>query len=99
MTAPASPILVIKLGALGDFVQSLGPFAAIRRHHAGDPITLLTIRPFAQFASASGYFDQVWEDPHPAVFEIGKWLDLRRRLRSGGFARIYDLQTSDRSSF
>ena len=33
-------ILVIKLGALGDFVQALGPFAAIRRHHAGDRITL-----------------------------------------------------------
>ena len=26
-------ILVIRLGALGDFVQSFGPFAAIRAHH------------------------------------------------------------------
>jgi len=26
-------ILVIKLAALGDFVQALGPMAAIRKHH------------------------------------------------------------------
>ncbi len=32
MTAPGpSRVLVIKLAALGDFVQALGPFAAIRR--------------------------------------------------------------------
>ena len=32
MTAPASKqrILVIRLGALGNIIQSLGPFAAIR---------------------------------------------------------------------
>jgi len=35
-------ILVIKLGALGDFVQVLGPMPEIRRHHADDRITLLT---------------------------------------------------------
>ena len=28
-------ILVIKLGALGDFAQAFGPFAAIRAHHPG----------------------------------------------------------------
>ena len=31
-------VLIIKLGALGDFVQALGPVPAIRRHHAGDEI-------------------------------------------------------------
>ena len=30
----AARILVVKLGALGDFVQAFGPFAAIRQHHA-----------------------------------------------------------------
>ena len=46
-------ILIIKLGALGDFIQALGPFAAIRRHHADAHITLLTTDPFAAFAAAS----------------------------------------------
>jgi len=59
----SSRILVIKLGALGDIVQALGPFAAIRRHHADDEITLLTTLPFAEFLKRSPYFDQVWVDP------------------------------------
>ncbi|MEC7538546.1 MAG: ADP-heptose--LPS heptosyltransferase, partial [Pseudomonadota bacterium] len=40
------PVLVIKLGALGDFVQALGPFSAIRAHHADQRIALLTTPPF-----------------------------------------------------
>ena len=35
-------ILVIKLGALGDMVQALGPMAAIRRYHADVQVTALT---------------------------------------------------------
>ena len=45
-------VLVIKLGALGDFVQGFGPFAAIRAHHPTAHITLLTTRPFAALAEA-----------------------------------------------
>jgi ADP-heptose:LPS heptosyltransferase len=90
-------ILVIRLSALGDFIQALGPFAAIRQHHAGDRITLLTTRPFAGFARELGYFDEVLVDDRPAPLALGGWLALRRRLRQGGFDRVYDLQTSHRS--
>jgi ADP-heptose:LPS heptosyltransferase len=93
-----APILVIRLGALGDFVQSTGPFAAIRAHHAGARIVLLTTKPFAAFAAASPYFDEVWVDERPKFWQVGKLMRLRRKLRSGGFGRVYDLQTSDRSS-
>lgn len=97
--ARAARILVIKLGALGDFVQALGPCAAIRRHHAGAHIVLLTTAPFEELARASGLFDEIWRDDKPGVLAPGRWLALRRRLRAGGFARVYDLQTSDRSGF
>lgn len=98
MTGTAGPILVIKLGALGDFIQALGPFQAIRRHHAGSPITLLTTEPFADLARMSPYFDRVWPIGRPR--KLGAWLQLRRVLREGvPFARVYDLQTSDRSAF
>jgi len=92
-------VLVIKLGALGDVVQALAPFAAIRAHHAGAHITLLTTGPFTTFAEACGSFDEVWTDNRPKAGEIGKWRALRRRLRGAAFSRVYDLQTSDRSSF
>jgi ADP-heptose:LPS heptosyltransferase len=92
-------ILVIKHGALGDFVLATGPFQAIRAAHLGDHITLLTTAPYAAFARASGYFDDVWVDDRPGLFAPGKLLALRRRLVAGDFARVYDLQTSDRSSF
>lgn len=92
-------ILVIKLGALGDFVQAFGPFAAIRAHHPGAQVTLLTTRPFAELAAASPWFDHVWVDDKPKFWQFGRVAALRARLRSGRFDRVYDLQTSDRSSW
>jgi ADP-heptose:LPS heptosyltransferase len=91
-------ILVIKLGALGDFVQAMGPAAAIRAHHPDAEITLLTSAPFNDLAQMSPYFDRVWIDERPGRFDVAGWLRLRRRLRDGHFQRIYDLQTSSRSS-
>lgn len=91
-------ILVIRLGALGDFVQSSGPFAAIRAHHPGARITLLTTRPFADLARRSPWFDEVWPDGRPSWRAPGALLALARRLRGAGFDRVYDLQTSSRSS-
>jgi ADP-heptose:LPS heptosyltransferase len=95
----ADSILVIKLSALGDFVQAFGPFAAIRAHHKAAHITLLTTRPYEDFARASPWFNDVWVDRRPRFWQIGALLDLRRRLRSRPFAMVYDLQTSDRSSW
>ena len=102
MTAAAGEptrILVIKHGALGDFILALGPLAAIRGAHPKAQITLLTTGPFQALAEASGYVDRVWLDERPKWHAVGRWLALRRRLRQGGFQRVYDLQTSDRSSF
>lgn len=98
MTKPEK-ILVIKLGALGDFVQALGPMAAIRRHHPDADITLLTTKPFEALAQASGYFDHVQIDRRPKWFDLSGWWDLRRWLRQGGFSRVYDLQNNDRTAF
>ncbi len=92
-------ILVIKLAALGDFVQAMGPFAAIRAHHPDAHITLLTSPPFIELAHKTELFDRVWGDSKPRGAALRRWLALRRMLRSGDFERVYDLQTSDRSSF
>lgn len=92
-------ILVIKLGALGDFIQALGPMAAIRKHHPKSHITIMTTKPFEGFAHDCGYFDDVWIDERPKLLNIGSWVALRQKLNGGHFNRVYDLQNNDRTGF
>lgn len=89
-------ILVVKLGALGDFVLAFGPFAAIRARHAGDHVALLTTAPFAPLARAAPWFDEVLVDARPRWWDLPGLAGLRRQLR--GWDLVYDLQTSGRSS-
>ena len=91
-------ILVIKLGALGDVVLALGPFEAIRKHHPKAHIVLLTTTAFKDFLQSSGYFDEIWTDNRPGFWKISEWRKLKSKLRGANFTRVYDLQTSDRSS-
>jgi len=98
VAAAGERILVIKLGALGDVVQATGPFAAIRAHHPDAHITLLTTAPYGDFLAASGWFDAIELDRRPGWRDPGGWLALGRRLRGGGYRRVYDLQTSGRSN-
>lgn len=96
---PHKKILIIKLGALGDFVQALGPMAAIRHHHPDADITLLTTSPFVSFGLGCGYVNHVWTDKRPKWKDVKGWLDLRRKLLSEDFDRVYDLQNNDRTAF
>jgi ADP-heptose:LPS heptosyltransferase len=92
-------ILVIKLGALGDFIQALGPMAAIRRHHPEAHITLLTTKPFKTFAEDCGYFNEVIIDEKPKLLNPRGWFKLKSFFKSGHFNRVYDLQNNDRTAF
>jgi ADP-heptose:LPS heptosyltransferase len=94
---PRRQILIIKLGALGDFIQALGPMPQIRRHHAADRITLLTTPRYAELASQTRLFDDILIDRRPKGLDLRGWLALRRMLQRGRFDRVYDFQTSDRS--
>lgn len=91
-------ILVIKLGALGDFIQATGPMRAIREYHKDAHITLLTTAPYARIGRACGYFDDIWVDERPRFYELKKWLGLRKRLNHEHFTRVYDLQNNDRTA-
>ncbi len=92
-------ILVIKLGALGDFIQALGPMAAIRRSHPMAQITLLTTAPFKELALQCGYFDRVILDKRPRFYNVMGWMTLCNTLNEGRYDRVYDLQNNDRTSF
>lgn len=92
-----SRVLVIRHGALGDFVLSGAAFAAIRARHKDDGITLLTTPPYADLARRLAWFDHVVVDPRPRFWNLAGLARLRRFLR--GFVRVYDLQTSSRSTW
>lgn len=96
MSEPA--ILVVKLGALGNVVLSLNAFAAIRAHHPGAGITLLTTAPYAGWLGQAPWFDDVLIDTRPRWWNVPALRRLRRMLIQPGFTRVYDLQTSSRSS-
>lgn len=92
-------ILVIKLGALGDFIQSLGAMRSIRETHSNDRITLLTTKSFESIAIKSGYFDDVLIDSRPKIYQLSKfWLHIKK-LNAKKLWRVYDLQNNDRTSF
>ena len=92
-------ILIIKLGALGDFLYALGPMQAIRKKHRNAYITLLTRPSFLELGLRSNIFDEVIIDKEPNKWDVVGILRLRKTLRLKSFSRVYDLQTSDRTGF
>ncbi|CAI9120219.1 glycosyltransferase family 9 protein [Brytella acorum] len=89
-------ILVIRLGALGDFVLSFGPFASIRAAYPGAEITLLTTEPFRALAEAAPWFDRVLCDERPRMSQPVALWRLLNGLKS--YDLVFDLQTSRRSA-
>ncbi len=92
------PILVIKHGALGDFILSTGPFKTIRMHHTEQKIVLLTTLDFANLGKMCGWFDSILIDSRPKPWNISGLIKLRSNLLKDNYSRVYDLQTSKRSS-
>ena len=89
-------VLVIKLGAMGDFMQALGAMRVVRATHPSARITLLTTEPFEAFAKACPYFDIVEADGRPR--DIKGRTDLIRRLRGANYDMVYDFQNNDRTA-
>lgn len=94
--AELSRILVIKLGAFGDFAAAMGLFRAIRDYHPRARITLLTTPPFEDWAKFGGWFDEIWTNGRTK--DLRSFFGLVRQLRAANFDRVYDLQTNGRSS-
>ncbi|MDR3534536.1 MAG: glycosyltransferase family 9 protein [Rhodopila sp.] len=91
-------VLIVKLGAFGNIILSLAAFAAIRQHHRNARISVLTSAPFADWLRTFPYFDDVLVDARPARWDLPGLRRLGRMLTAGHFSRVYDLQTSARSS-
>lgn len=97
MSKEIKKILVIKLGALGDFVLALAAMKKIREAHPKAKITLLTTPPFEGLAKLCPYFNTVETDGRPEDF--ADLTRMIRRLRAARYDRVYDLQTNNRTNW
>ena len=87
-------ILIIKLGALGDVVMATPLIAAIQRRHPHARIDLITAASYADlFANWPNL--HVERRPRRGVLNT---LHTVRWIRQHHYARIYDLQSNDRSA-
>lgn len=95
----APTILIIKHGALGDFIQSFPSFEAVRKACPMARITLLCGPSLAQLARLSPYFDDIIIDQRERPgLSWDKWKKLRALTRKiESFDLVIDLQQSLRS--
>ncbi|AIL12767.1 hypothetical protein IM40_03295 [Candidatus Paracaedimonas acanthamoebae] len=89
-------ILVIKHGALGDLINAMGAFEAIRHNHRQAHIILLTSPAYINLMTETGYFDEIVGDARSRN-PLTTW-KLRSRLLKLNVERVYDLQNSDRTA-
>ena len=90
-------VLIIRLGALGDVLQSEGAIRDIRAHHPGASIAVLTTPPFQSIFEKCPWVDRILVDPRAPRLRIDRYLRLILMMRREKFDFIYDLQNSRRT--
>ena len=89
-----SRILVIKLGALGDVVMATSSIRQIMKRHHDAAVHLLTAPHYTEIFKN-------WDDLQVKSFNrkgLAETLRAIRWIRAGGFSRVYDLQSNDRTA-
>lgn len=92
----AETILVIKHGALGDFVMASGRMRTIRQRHPAAHIALVTEAFLVGFARSLRLFDEFIEDSRGYHFNVW-WRVIKTMIADRKWDVIYDLQTSNRT--
>jgi ADP-heptose:LPS heptosyltransferase len=93
----ANDILVIKHGALGDFILALPAMAAIRARFPDAHIAVQTTPLLIQLCDACPYIDEI--DPGGRPKGLKAMMGLASRVRAGKYDIVYDLQNSERTAF
>jgi ADP-heptose:LPS heptosyltransferase len=90
-------VLIIRLGAFGDILQSDGAMRDIRNRHPTASITVLTTSPFRKIFQRCPGIDRILIDPRAPRVRLDKFFGVILMLRREGFDFIYDLQNSRRT--
>ena len=90
-------ILIIRLGAFGDALQSAGAMKDIRLQFPDAEISILTTKPYQRIFQRCPHIDRILIDPRAPRYNIFSMIKLRRNLINEGFDLIIDLQNSRRT--
>lgn len=90
-------ILIIKHGALGDVVLSLGTMQALKREYPEARFTLMTMKGFVAIAEQAGVFDDFIVDNRRSLFNLKETRRVLGAVLKGRFDRIYNFQYSQRT--
>lgn len=90
-------ILVIKHGALGDLMQSMGLLKDIKFRYPESVITILTSPSYYQLMHRCPFIDKIIIDKRAPFWRLDEQLKLQKKLHHQHFDLVIDLQNSNRS--
>ena len=94
-----SNILIIKHGSLGDLIQANGAIEDIKKSNTKSNVVLLTSIQFVDFMNKCPYVDEVIVDRRFPRWNLIYLYELKKKLSSYNFTRVFDLQNSNRTKF
>jgi len=94
-----SNILIIKHGSLGDIAQACGAIQDISEAHKGNPIYLLTTKPYFDLFKKNPYLTDVIIDKRLSRFNLIYLFSLMKKIKKFKISKVYDLQNSSRTTF
>ena len=94
-----SNILIIKHGSLGDIAQACGAIQDISEAHKGNPIYLLTTKPYFDLFKKNPYLTDVIIDKRLSRFNLIYLYSLMKKIKKFKISKVYDLQNSSRTTF
>lgn len=89
-------ILIIKHGALGDFVNDMGAFMEIKSLYPDAEFTLLTSSAFVNLGKKMGIFSRYIVDNREPLSRVNYIRRVIKELIDGRFTKVYDYQCSQR---
>ena len=94
-----SNILIIKHGSLGDIAQACGAIQDISEAHKGNPIYLLTTKPYFDLFKKNPFLTDVIIDKRLSRFNLIYLYSLMKKIKKFKISKVYDLQNSSRTTF
>lgn len=90
-------ILIIKLGALGDFILQSGWVFALHQKFPDAHFTFMTTKPFVQFVKCMPFVENVIVDARPRYSVKEWWNTCKKGIADTKWDYIFDLQSSKRT--